>query len=41
MSLNTNPVIGVVVIARHGDRAGFYQSPTTYTATATAVTPLG
>ncbi|KAK4704892.1 solute carrier family 35 (UDP-sugar transporter), member A1/2/3, partial [Phenoliferia sp. Uapishka_3] len=72
MSVNTNPVIGTVIIARHGDRQGelgflllaltvprtclvgprkwlitpwaplgFYQSPTTYTATATAITPVG
>ncbi|KAM0750671.1 phosphoglycerate mutase-like protein [Meredithblackwellia eburnea MCA 4105] len=40
-SNNTNPVIGVVMMMRHGDRQGFYQSPTTYTATATAITPVG
>ncbi|EMD39680.1 hypothetical protein CERSUDRAFT_81063 [Gelatoporia subvermispora B] len=34
-------VIGVVVIARHGDRQGFYQDPTTYTSSSTAITPLG
>lgn len=69
---NTNPVVGTVIIARHGDRQGewpsprssakprsgrraeiephadlfstapgFYQSPSTYTATATAITPVG
>ena len=34
-------VLGVVVLTRHGDREGFYQDPTTYTPTATAITPLG
>ena len=34
-------VLGVVVLARHGDRQGFYQDPETYTASATAITPLG
>ncbi|KDQ50369.1 hypothetical protein JAAARDRAFT_211778 [Jaapia argillacea MUCL 33604] len=34
-------VLGVVLIARHGDRQGFYQDPLTYTASATAITPLG
>ncbi|KAJ6620736.1 histidine phosphatase superfamily [Mycena sp. CBHHK59/15] len=34
-------VLGVVILARHGDRAGFYQSPTTYAATFTTITPLG
>ena len=32
---------GVVVIARHGDRLGFYQDPTTYDASNTAITALG
>ncbi|KAJ7593527.1 histidine phosphatase superfamily [Mycena floridula] len=32
-------LLGVVLLARHGDR--FYQSPTTYTATGTIITPLG
>lgn len=68
MSVNTNPVLGVVVVARHGDRLGtfvgavfesnvpgganklltdawsrigFYQSPNSYTASATVITPLG
>ncbi|GAA5959601.1 hypothetical protein JCM21900_002951 [Sporobolomyces salmonicolor] len=41
MSANTNAPLGVVFIARHGDRLGFYQSPTTYTASDTVVTPLG
>ncbi|KAI0718228.1 phosphoglycerate mutase-like protein [Cerioporus squamosus] len=34
-------VLGIVVLARHGDRQGFYQDPETYTASATAITPLG
>lgn len=32
---------GVLVLARHGDRQGFYQSPTTYTAQQTNLTVLG
>ena len=32
---------GVVVVARHGDRQGFYQDPKTYTARATNLTVLG
>jgi prostatic aicd phosphatase len=32
---------GVVVIARHGDRLGFYQDPTTYAASGTSITALG
>ncbi|KAM0791863.1 hypothetical protein ACM66B_004120 [Microbotryomycetes sp. NB124-2] len=38
---NTNPVLGVVIMARHGDRSGFYQDPTSYKTTSTAITPLG
>ncbi|KAL4249193.1 Histidine phosphatase superfamily protein [Abortiporus biennis] len=34
-------IIGAIVIARHGDRQGFYQDPISYTASATAITPLG
>ncbi|KAI0088497.1 phosphoglycerate mutase-like protein [Irpex rosettiformis] len=34
-------ILGVVLIARHGDREGFYQDPTTYTPSATSITPLG
>ncbi len=34
-------ILGLVLIARHGDREGFYQDPTTYTASATSITPLG
>ncbi|KAG6375977.1 histidine phosphatase superfamily [Boletus reticuloceps] len=41
MTSNDNQILGVVLIARHGDRQGFYQNPTTYTATATQITPLG
>jgi len=41
MSQTDGEIMGVVVLVRHGDRMGFYQSPTTYTATATQITPLG
>ncbi|KAJ6557217.1 histidine phosphatase superfamily [Mycena vulgaris] len=41
MAASDSTVLGVVILARHGDRAGFYQSPTTYTPTATSITPLG
>ena len=34
-------VLGVLVLARHGDRQGFYQDPNTYAASATRITPLG
>ncbi|KAI0685017.1 histidine phosphatase superfamily [Cytidiella melzeri] len=34
-------ILGLVLIARHGDREGFYQDPTTYAASATSITPLG
>ncbi|CEH16045.1 Lysosomal & prostatic acid phosphatases [Ceraceosorus bombacis] len=34
-------VSGVLVFARHGDRQGFYQSPTTYSATKTNLTVAG
>ncbi|GAA6038328.1 hypothetical protein JCM8097_003946 [Rhodosporidiobolus ruineniae] len=38
---NSNAPLGVVVIARHGDRSSFYQDPTTYTGSDTVLTPLG
>lgn len=38
---DNSTVIGIVVIARHGDREGFYQDPLTYTASSTLITPLG
>lgn len=38
---STSGLLGVVVIARHGDREGFYQDPLTYTASETSITPLG
>ncbi|KAG8755225.1 hypothetical protein FRC12_010955 [Ceratobasidium sp. 428] len=41
MSSENSTVLGVVVLTRHGDRQGFYQSPDTYTAAETAITPLG
>ncbi|KZO89695.1 phosphoglycerate mutase-like protein [Calocera viscosa TUFC12733] len=33
--------IGLIIITRHGDRQGFYQDPTSYTASNTVITPLG
>lgn len=41
MSSSTDTILGIVLMARHGDREGFYQDPTTYTATQTSITPLG
>ncbi|KAJ7126156.1 histidine phosphatase superfamily [Mycena epipterygia] len=41
MAASDSKILGVLILARHGDRAGFYQSPTTYAATATVITPLG
>ncbi|GAA5995985.1 uncharacterized protein JCM10292_004871 [Rhodotorula paludigena] len=38
---NSNAPIGAVVIARHGDRSGFYQNPTSYAASETVLTALG
>ena len=34
-------VLGVIIVSRHGDRLGFYQDPTSYTASNTEITPLG
>lgn len=34
-------VLGVIVMSRHGDRLGFYQDPTSYSASNTEITPLG
>jgi hypothetical protein len=34
-------VAGILLITRHGDRMGFYQSPTTYSAVQTNLTVLG
>ncbi|KAG7091478.1 hypothetical protein E1B28_010509 [Marasmius oreades] len=39
--MSDSKVLGVLILARHGDRQGFYQSPTSYTPTATKITPLG
>ncbi|KAL0960870.1 hypothetical protein HGRIS_005885 [Hohenbuehelia grisea] len=41
MSSSNDKVLGVVFLTRHGDRQGFYQSPTNYAAARTAITPLG
>ena len=38
---SSDSVIGVVIIARHGDREGFFLDPFTYAASLTAITPLG
>ncbi|KAF5355273.1 hypothetical protein D9758_006063 [Tetrapyrgos nigripes] len=38
---DNSTVLGVVILARHGDRQGFYQDPNTYSATDTEITPLG
>ncbi|KAJ6466385.1 histidine phosphatase superfamily [Mycena sanguinolenta] len=37
----SDKLLGVLILTRHGDRAGFYQDPETYDATATVITPLG
>ncbi|EJT96988.1 phosphoglycerate mutase-like protein [Dacryopinax primogenitus] len=37
----TDAPIGLILITRHGDRQGFYQDPTSYTASNTVITPLG
>jgi hypothetical protein len=34
-------LIGVVLLARHGDSTTYYQDPTTYNATQAYITPLG
>ena len=39
--MSSSDVIAVVILARHGDREGFYQDPLTYTASATKITALG
>ncbi|GLB38274.1 putative HCO3- transporter family protein [Lyophyllum shimeji] len=41
MADTDSKVLGVVLLVRHGDRQGFYQSPTTYTPSNTILTPLG
>ncbi|CAE6519378.1 unnamed protein product [Rhizoctonia solani] len=41
MSSGNSTVLGVVLLTRHGDRQGFYQSPDNYTPVQTAITPLG
>ncbi|KAF9458230.1 histidine phosphatase superfamily [Collybia nuda] len=41
MASTDSKVLGVVVLVRHGDRHGFYQSPSTYTPSNTILTPLG
>lgn len=34
-------VLGVIIIARNGDRSSLYQDPFTYAASDTMTTPLG
>lgn len=41
MTSQNSTILGVVLLTRHGDRQGFYQTPDTYTAAQTAITPLG
>ena len=41
MGSQNSTILGVVLLTRHGDRQGFYQSPDTHTAAQTAITPLG
>ncbi|KAJ7070028.1 histidine phosphatase superfamily [Mycena amicta] len=41
MAASNDTLLGVLILTRHGDRAGFYQDPDTYTASATTITPLG
>ncbi|KAJ7695722.1 phosphoglycerate mutase-like protein [Mycena rosella] len=41
MAASDSTILGVVILTRHGDRAGFYQDPITYTASSTVITPLG
>ncbi|CAE6427058.1 unnamed protein product [Rhizoctonia solani] len=40
-AMSSERVLGVVLLTRHGDRQGFYQSPDNYTPVQTAITPLG
>jgi hypothetical protein len=37
----TAGLIGVVLLARHGDRTTYYQDPVTYNSTQSYITPLG
>ncbi|KAJ9099299.1 hypothetical protein QFC21_004180 [Naganishia friedmannii] len=39
--MSEGSLIGVVLIARHGDRQGYFQDPHSYTASDTTITPLG
>jgi len=41
MSADDSKILGVLLLIRHGDRQGFYQDPNDYTASNTAITPLG
>ncbi|KAH7921461.1 phosphoglycerate mutase-like protein [Leucogyrophana mollusca] len=39
--VNASGLLGVVLLARHGDRLEFFQDPNTYTPTESYITPLG
>lgn len=39
--MSSSNILGVVLIARHGDRVEFWQDPETYTTSDTSITPLG
>lgn len=39
--VNATTLLGVVLLARHGDRLEFFQDPFTYNPTETFLTPLG
>ena len=39
--VNTTSLLGVVLLARHGDRLEFFQDPFTYNPVQTFLTPLG
>lgn len=40
-SSDNGQLLGVVLLARHGDRSGFYQDPNSYTPFGTVITPTG
>ncbi|ODQ55758.1 phosphoglycerate mutase-like protein [Saitoella complicata NRRL Y-17804] len=39
--MSDQQLLGIVILSRHGDRTQYYQNPTNYTSTETAITPLG
>jgi len=40
-NIANDTLLGIVLIARHGDRLEFFQDPVTYTTSSTSITPLG